>query len=327
LTAEESSAVIRARGLGKTYESKAGPIEAVSGLDLEVREGEIFGLLGPNGAGKTTTVRMLCGLLAPTAGQAHVEGVSVTADPDRVRRAIGLVPGDAGNNDLLTVDDELEFYGGLYGLSPAVVRERSAPLLARLDLGERREHRVGTFSKGMKRKVQLVRALLHRPRVLLLDEPTSGLDPAICEEVWDLLSELTREQGVTVILCSHHLEEVERLCERVAIIRRRLLVEGSLAELSRPAPRYRVELAEEAGELSGALEGLPVSLLGQQERELSFEPEPQAEVAEVVPEVVARLVSAGARILSLEPESRDLRTLYREVVRAPERAPEGQVPG
>lgn len=308
-------AVIRARGLGKTYPSKAGPIEAVSGLDLEVREGEIFGLLGPNGAGKTTTVRMLCGLLAPSAGEAHVEGISVAADPDRVRRAIGLVPGDAGNHDLLTVDDELEFYGGLYGLSPAEVRERAAPLLARLDLGERRRHRIGTFSKGMKRKVQLVRALLHRPRVLLLDEPTSGLDPAICEEVWDLLSELTRERGATVILCSHHLEEVERLCERVAIIRRRLLVEGSLAELSRPAPRFQAELVEPLADAGAVLAGLPVGSFSAEGRALSFEPEPGAEVAAVVPEVVARLVGAGARLLRLEPESRDLRTLYREVVR------------
>ncbi len=238
--------MIQARGLGKIYRSRRGSVTAVEALDLTVEAGEIFGLLGPNGAGKTTTVRMLCGLIRPTSGNAWIDGIPLAERPDEARALIGLVPEDAGDHKNLSLLEELDYYGALYGLERSVVRRRSEELLARLGLADRAKDRLKTFSKGMRRKFHLVRSLLHEPRILLLDEPTAGLDPAISETVWSLLKSLATERKVSVIICSHHLEEVERLCGRVGILKRRLLAEGTLNQLSGADRRYRIELNGDA---------------------------------------------------------------------------------
>jgi ABC-2 type transport system ATP-binding protein len=304
---------IQTRALGKVYQSKGGPVIAVEGLDLEIAPGQIFGLLGPNGAGKTTTIRMICGLIRPTTGEAFVEGVSVARDPMAVRRRIGLVPGEAGDHRNLTVREELQYYGAFYGLDSSVVRQRSEPLLKRLDLGDCGDRLLRTLSQGTRRKFHLVRALLHQPSVLLLDEPTSGLDPAVVEEVWDLLKNLTAQQNTTVVLCSHHLEEVERLCQRVAIIKQRLLVEGPLAQLSGEACLYRVEVASDPEGAREALASLPaVQSLAVAGRTLRFtlSGDPQREV----PSVVSRLVERGAAVVEVTSEGHDLRSLYRSII-------------
>jgi ABC-2 type transport system ATP-binding protein len=308
-----SEAAVRIDGLTKKYTSKAGGVTAVEDLSLSISAGEIFGLLGPNGAGKTTTVRILCGLIAPTAGAVFVDGISVRDDPSAARARIGLVPEDAGDYKNLTLAEELEYHGAMYGLDGNMVRRRSEGLIKRLDLQGRMNDRLKTFSRGMRRKCQLIRALLHEPRVLLLDEPTAGLDPSIVEEVWDLLKELTVEHHVTVILCSHHLEEVERLCSRVAILKRRLLVVGLLAELTGGDRRYRMELvgdAAGAARIAGEIQGVRVAVA--EGATLRFELDRVAE--EIVPEVVRRVVAGGGSILGLRRVDRDLRSLYRGAV-------------
>jgi ABC-2 type transport system ATP-binding protein len=223
------------------------------------------------------------------------------------------VPEDACDFKNLTLLEELEYHGAMHGLDSAAVRQRSEGLIRRLDLQGRMNDRLKTFSRGMRRKFHLIRALLHEPRVLLLDEPTAGLDPSIVEEVWDLLKALTVEHQVTVILCSHHLEEVERLCGRVAILKRRLLIEGALSELSGGDRRYRMELtgdAQAAAQAAGEVHGVVRAVADN--GALEFEIDAAAE--QVVPEVVRSVVAAGGGVLSLKRQGRDLRSLYRGFV-------------
>jgi ABC-2 type transport system ATP-binding protein len=253
---------------------------------------------------------MICGLIPPTAGSVHVDGISVAQRPNAVRARIGLLPEDAGDYKNLTLAEELAYHGAMYGLDAAMVRQRSRPLLDRLGLLDRANHRLKTFSRGMRRKFHLIRALLHQPRLLLLDEPTAGLDPSIVEEVWDLLKALAVEHQVTVVLCSHHLEEVERLCTRVAILRGRLLMEGSLAELAGGDNRYQLELHGEAAALEqsiGAIAG--VAEARADGAILHFRVAGEAE--QVIPEVVRCAVAGGGRVMGLSRNERDLRSLYR----------------
>jgi ABC-2 type transport system ATP-binding protein len=297
---------------------------AVEDLSLDIAPGEMLGLLGPNGAGKTTTVRMICGLIAPTSGVVRVDGISVREDPAKVRARIGLLPEDAGDYRNLTLTEELDYHGGMYGLDRATVRRRSTPLLERLGLRDRADDRLKTFSRGMRRKFHLIRALLHHPRLLLLDEPTAGLDPAIVEEVWDLLKALVAEHRVTVVLCSHHLEEVERLCSRVVILRRRLLVQGTLAELSGADGRYRIELVEPPAativDAVGRVDG--VERASADGSSLHFQLNGIA-ADRVVPNVVRCVVNGGGNVLSVARTGRDLRSLYRSIVTSPEPASAG----
>ena len=300
---------VRIEGLTKVYTSKTRTT-AVENLNLTIGRGEIFGLLGPNGAGKTTTVRMICGLIKPTAGEVYVDGLSVARQTNSVRARIGLLPEDAGDYKNLTLDEELAYHGAMYGLDEATVRQRSRPLLDRLGLLDRANDRLKTFSRGMRRKFHLIRAVLHQPRLLLLDEPTAGLDPSIVEEVWDLLKALAVEHHVTAILCSHHLEEVERLCSRVAILRGRLLIEGSLAELSGGENRYRMELSGSAGPFAKSISQIPgVFDPGADGSILQFRVAGQ--VQQIVPEIVRNVVADHGQILGLTRHERDLRSLYR----------------
>jgi ABC-2 type transport system ATP-binding protein len=307
---------IETRNLTMVYKSRrGGEIVAVESLDLSIRAGEVFGLLGPNGAGKTTTIRMLCGLIRPTRGTVHIDGIDLSTHPQDVRRRVALVPEDAGDFRNLTLREELDYYGALYGLGRATVRQRSEELLARLGLSDRCNDLLKTFSRGMRRKFHLVRAVLHQPRVLLLDEPTAGLDPNVVEDVWDLLKALARDHRVTVVLCSHHLEEVERLCDRVGILKRRLLVEGPLAELSGAHRTYRIRLADSPnGCAEAAARVAGVRRLERSADDRTLRVHLDGEPAAIIPELVRRLVASGADVVEVAPHGRDLRSLYRDAI-------------
>jgi len=216
--------MIEIKNLTRTF----GHVTAVDGLTLSIAEGEVFGLLGPNGAGKTTTIRMLAGLIGKTSGEAQVAGCRVgdLADARRLRSLIGLMPEEAGLYPDLSAAQTLDFYGKLYAVPRDLRAERAERLLTLLDLWERRDARVRTFSKGMKQRLTIARALIHEPPVLFLDEPTANLDPEGAKTVRDFLLGLKRENR-TILLNTHQLAEADRICDRVGILHRRLVAVGT----------------------------------------------------------------------------------------------------
>ena len=237
-------AAVRAAGLVKRYEGRNGGIEAVRGVDLTVEAGEVFGFLGPNGAGKSTTVKMLTTLLSITSGSAEVAGVDVAADPDEVRRRIGVALQEAGLDPRQTGRELLQLQARLFGLSPEDASARTAGLLALVELEGAADRRIKGYSGGMKRRLDLASALVHEPDVLFLDEPTTGLDPASRLTVWEEVRRIN-ERGTTVFLTTQYLEEADQLCDRLAIIDDGCIVrEGTPAELKADL-RERLDLPTE----------------------------------------------------------------------------------
>ncbi|MFE4258070.1 ATP-binding cassette domain-containing protein [Streptomyces sp. NPDC056883] len=218
---------VEARGLRKTY----GDVEAVRGVDLSVRPGEIYGFLGPNGAGKSTTIGMLCTLVEPTGGTATVAGRDVVRERDATRCQIGLVFQESTLDTQLSVERNLRFHARMYGMPRSAVTPRVDHVLDLVGLTERRRSKVKELSGGMRRRVEIARGLLHAPRVLFLDEPTVGLDPQTRRHLWDCIRELRRTEGVTVFMTTHYLDEAE-VCDRIAIMDRGVVVAlGTPAEL------------------------------------------------------------------------------------------------
>jgi ABC-2 type transport system ATP-binding protein len=218
---------IAVRDLRKVYDAKA----AVDGLTLEVAQGCFFGFLGPNGAGKTTTIRMLMGLAEPTSGSIELFGLRLSEQALEIRRRIGLVPDESLLFDHLTGAEFVEFAGRMYGLPRSVARERTAELLALFSLDAHQPKLIADYSKGMRKRLAMAAALIHRPQLFLLDEPFEGVDAVGARLMKDLLVDQVR-QGATIFLTSHVLEVVERLCDRVAIIHEgRLVVEGAISDL------------------------------------------------------------------------------------------------
>ena len=217
--------VVRLSELSLRY----GKREVLRGVSLEVRPGELFGLLGPNGSGKSSLLRILATLLNPGQGLAEIKGRSVTADPVGVRHSLGVVFQAPSVDDKLTVTENLRLQGHLYGLSGQTLKSRIQDVLARFQLAQRAGDKVGTLSGGYRRRVELAKALLHRPPVLLLDEPSAGLDLAAQRSFWEALADLRRENGLTILVATHLMDEAER-CDRVA-----MLDQGALVAMDTPA--------------------------------------------------------------------------------------------
>jgi ABC-2 type transport system ATP-binding protein len=232
-------AAIEVTGLERTFE---GGIHAVAGVDIEVGEGEIYAFLGPNGAGKTTTVRMLTTLLRPTGGSARVAGHDVVAEAAEVRRSIGVALQEAALDPLMTGRELLRLQATLHGLDSAEGKSRSESLLHRVGLSRAADRRVGTYSGGMRRRLDLASALIHQPRVLFLDEPTTGLDPVSRKAIWDEVARLNRE-GTTVFLTTQYLEEADKLANRVGIISGgKIVAEGTPASLKAEVGKPHLEV-------------------------------------------------------------------------------------
>jgi len=249
-----STSPIIAEGLVRRF----GKIEAVSGVDLEIASGEVFGFLGPNGAGKSTTVRMLTTLLRPTEGRASVAGYDVVKDADAVRRSIGVALQDAAIDPLMTGRELLRLQAVLHGIDKTEGKRRGEELLDTVGLSGAADRRVGTYSGGMRRRLDLALALIHAPIVLFLDEPTTGLDPNSRVALWDEVRRLNKESGTTVFLTTQYLEEADQLASRIAIIDGGKIVASGApsqlkAEVGEPTLRVALSPGQEEGPAEAAL--------------------------------------------------------------------------
>jgi len=293
----------------------------VDRVSLDVEEGEVFGFLGPNGAGKTTTVRMLAGLISKTGGTAQVAGCEIGREADalRLRRQIGILPENVGLYEGSNAYQNLEYFGRLHRVDAVTLRKNIERLLRSMELWERRDVPVETFSKGMKQKLAIARALVHDPILLFLDEPTASLDPEAAKMVRDTILDLRREKR-TIFLNTHNLDEAQRVCDRVGILRTRLLTIGSPRDLeARLAGRHTVVRLERATEeLAAAVR----QRLGSRRVEISGNDlvvdtdDPDREN----PEIVAALVGAGGRILELSQPTASLEEVYLKLMHEGERA-------
>ena len=218
---------VQVNNLVKTF----GKFEAVKGVSFSIGKGEIFGLLGPNGAGKSTTINMMCGYLEPTSGDTIIDGLSVTKEPLKVKRLLGVVPQEIALYKDLNSMENLAFFAELYGLSAKERKERAEAILRFVGLYERRMEPVKNFSGGMQRRINMALAMIHRPKFLLMDEPTVGVDPQSRENIFDTIEQL-RDQGTTILYTTHYMEEAERLCNRIAIMDEgRIIAMGTLEQL------------------------------------------------------------------------------------------------
>ncbi len=293
-----------------------GSVRAVEPLDLEVDAGECLGFLGPNGAGKTTVTRMLTGLIAPSAGSAVILGHDLEAGARHVRRTVGVLTEQPGLYKRLSARENLRFYARLYGLSSP--EARIDDYLKRLDLWAARDRPAATYSRGMAQKVAIIRALLHEPELVFLDEPTSGLDVESALTVRDFILTLKGE-GRTVFLCTHNLDEAERVCDRVAVFRRRILALGPADQLrlDLSGRQVAIRLEQEGRDPLAALSRLPFV------RQAHFAAgelvttldDPQSQTADVV----RVLVECGARVQAVRAATASLEEVYLKLVDGPSR--------
>jgi ABC-2 type transport system ATP-binding protein len=287
---------------------------AVDNLSLEVQAGEIFGFLGHNGAGKTTTVRLLNGVIDPTSGSMHVLGLDPQVDGPALRARTGVLTETPSLDERLTAWDNLSIYADLYGVPRADMKARIHELLTEFELDDRAREKVSGYSKGMKQRLALARALLHKPELLFLDEATSGLDPVSAHHVNGLIERMARREGCTVFMCTHNLVEAQRLCDRVAILEHgRLVALGTPTELTRQYVRrldVEVEMADEQIPIAlGVLHSLPQFVLGEPAK-------PNGALVitidrhESIPEVLAALVQNHIRVYRMAPQEANLEQVY-----------------
>ncbi len=288
--------------------------KAVDQLSLDVHAGEIFGFLGHNGAGKTTTVRLLNGVIEPTSGSMRVLGLDPQVDGPKLRARTGVLTETPSMDERLTAWDNLSIYADLYGVPRTEVRKRINELLAEFDLADRAQERVGGYSKGMKQRLALARALLHKPELLFLDEATSGLDPIAAHHVNQLIERMARRENHTVFMATHNLVEAQKLCDRVAVLEHgKLVALGTPAELTRQYVRrldVEIEVAEEQIQATrSVLRSLPELVLGE-----PAQPNGALIVTidrhESIPEVLACLVQNHIRVYRLAPQEVNLEQVY-----------------
>lgn len=306
---QSKSPAIRTRDLTKRF----GDFTAVDHVSFEVGRSQVFGLLGPNGAGKTTLTRMLTTLLVPTSGAAEVAGHDVVRTPARVRESIGVIA-QAFTSDLdLTAWENLDIYGGFYGLARRTRRRRAAHLLEMVGLTERANDLVATYSGGMRRRLEIARGLVHSPEVLFLDEPTIGLDPQSRRAVWELLERLRAETGLTISLTTHYMEEAEMLCDRVAIVDAgKIIAIGTPAELKamvQGSDRIELEVtgdSERAAAVTQAQSGVyQVARAAAGALVISTD-----DGAHVMPRLIAALDAAGIIVASIKLEPMSLEDVF-----------------
>jgi ABC-2 type transport system ATP-binding protein len=306
---------IEAEGLTKRF----GTLTALDNLSFKVDPGEIFGLLGPNGSGKTTTVRILSCLISPSEGSARVAGFDILKNPLKVREAVGVLTENPGIYDRLTAMENMEFFAEAYGLKDQFKREaRVKELLEFFDLWDRRGEKAGTFSKGMRQKLAIAKAVVHSPQVVFLDEPTSSLDPKAAKDIRDLMEKMSRQERHTIVLCTHNLEEAQRLCSRVMIIRRgTALATGSIGDLQKNlhgAPELKVTLEEVNAKLLDKASKIKcvksVKLEGATSLIFDLD-DPETET----PDVVNGLVAGGARVKSVNILKPTLEDAYLELTK------------
>jgi ABC-2 type transport system ATP-binding protein len=299
---------IEAEGLSRTF----GTLKAVDSVSFTVDKGEVFGLLGPNGAGKTTLVRLLNGVLTTSGGSARVLGCDPATQGDVIRGRTGVLTEQPSLYERLTARDNLLFFGRMYGVSEADLPARVDDLLDMFDLRARANDRVGGFSKGMKQRLALARTLIHQPELLFFDEPTAGLDPEASRGVTELIEQLSRQSGRTVFLCTHNLDEAQRLCSRVAVINKgRLLAVGTPDELAKnlwqgvwvditlkvkPSEGFLVNLGALANVLDIKLDGTSLAV--------------QIKDEDAIPPVVAKVVESGGQVMRVAPREHSLQEIY-----------------
>jgi ABC-2 type transport system ATP-binding protein len=291
-----------------------GEKNAVDNLTLDVHAGEIFGFLGHNGAGKTTTVRLLNGVLEPTSGSASVLGLDPQTEGPAVRAKTGVLTETPSLDERLTARDNLSFYADLYNVPRPEVPGRVNSILTEIELVDRADEKVGGYSKGMKQRLALARALLHKPEILFLDEPTAALDPVAARHVHTMVENLARREGCTVFLCTHNLVEAQRLCDRVAVMEHgRLVALGTPSELTRQyVRRLDVDLEVDPVQMDLALrilQELPQLVIGHPKRAKDILTMTLCEW-ESIPELVSILVQNGLRVYRLAPQEANLEQVY-----------------
>lgn len=291
-----------------------GTLRAVDGLTIDVPPGIVFGFLGPNGSGKTTTIRLLLGLISPTGGRAEVLGHDVVREAESIRHKTGVLLEHTGLYERMTAEDNLDFYGRIAGMSSSERRSRARELLSQIGLWERRLDAVSRWSRGMKQKLAIARALLNRPRLVFLDEPTAGLDPVAAASLRDDLAQLVQREGTTVFLTTHNLTEAEKLCGLVAVVRK-----GRLLAIGHP-DQLRRQVSEPAATFVGRgfddrlvnllLARPEVRAINRTDSRLEIRLAPEADIAPLV----TLAVSAGALIEEVRKPEATLEELFMDLV-------------
>ena len=303
--------VVETHDLTKAF----GAVKAVESLNLGISAGEVFGFLGSNGAGKTTTIRLLLGLTAADSGSALVLGLDPRVDARAIRKRCGVLLEYPGAYDRLTALENLRFVGAAYGMSRDDIDSRGKQLLTEFELWDRRNDLVSTWSRGMRQKLGLVRAILHRPELVFLDEPTAGLDPVATVSVREMIGRITSDSGATVFLTTHNLAEAERLCDRVAIIRAgRVLRVGKIADLDASTARGTRRLRVSGDGFSESVIANVKAVAGGNviatDTELAVELSSGSDPSSVV----TAIVTAGGRVRSVKEEGSTLETIYLQLM-------------
>ncbi len=323
---QQQENLVAVRGLEKTFKRKDGtPVRAVRGVDLDIRKGEIFSLLGPNGAGKTTTISMISGLLKPSQGDASIGGHSITQDPMAAKALIGVVPQEIALYPKLTARQNLRFFGQMYGMSGAALESRIDEVLEFIDLKDRQNDVVDTFSGGMKRRVNIGVGLLHKPQLVYMDEPTVGVDPQSRRRILDTVRSLRDEYGMTVLYTTHLMEESQELSDRIGIIDHgQIIAIGSLTELmAQVGEEDRLQLTLSADDAPQALIDAMKSRV-QGVTQVIVEPRTDDDVLkgevtltvlakrgrQALPDVIGIANEMGLDVLSVQVREPDLESLF-----------------